>query len=188
MIATVISLAEIRRQSTKHKEGSSDFQTLFEKARNLRLETNESLPNGTIAVSGWQEVRSWFQKEIADEVFKKQLFSRSILTSIWYVADLLTAYAKGNTATVGIVEHVRKYSDQGSTQELLLAANSAFLFFVFWPETRAHRILRYRSFAIAYGPSLFAHYGFATRSQFGAQMSEAFEPLGIIARERFSQF
>jgi hypothetical protein len=186
MIATLISLTERHERAAKQFGENLDFQSLFEKARLLRAGSGRKDSHDAIATYEWREVKNLFQKEIADVVFQKKLFNRSILTSIWYVADLLTAYAKGEIATVGMVEHLSDYSDQESPQKLLLAANSAFLFFVFWPEGRARRSIQYRKYSILYGPSLYAHYGNVTRKPIGSHMSEAFEPLGMIARERFA--
>lgn len=187
MSAILYSLAEARAlQAEAAQTGSkNDFNTLFTQAQILRLAGEEFLPEH-IAQMNWAHLRDWFQKQIADEVFRKKLFNRSVLISICYVSELLTGYAKSTTAEISITAHLSKYSANGNPAHILNAANAAFILFVFWPEMRLGRALKYRKFAREYGPALYAHYASEKRKDFGYYMAEAFEPLGDIARERLT--
>ena len=182
----VISLEEARELRVKRLEkDDQDFQVLFTKARELRFE-NFKREEEDITVLDWNGVRDFFQSELSREVFRQKLFSRNILMSIWFVSDLLTSYMKGDLLEIGVANHLSSYADKGDSKHLLMAANSAFLFFVFWPETRHHRSLQYQKHGAEYGPSLYSQYGSVSRKAFGFHMANAFEPIGEIARERFS--
>ena len=174
---------EQRRTTDQQSDFHGDFQALFREARELHSLAHP-LADGEIAAMGWDDLRSWFQQSIADEVFRKKLFGQGILGSIWYVADLLVAFARCQTPSIGIADHVSGYASSGQPAAVLHAADSAFLMFVFWPEMRLHRSVRYRQMALAYGPGLYATYSAITKRPVGYQMAEAFEPLGGIARHQ----
>jgi hypothetical protein len=184
MTAHIISLADFRRHAADLRtvpEGS-DFTTLFSQARELAfLQKHHSEKD--ISVMDWSELHIWFQSKLADQVFKKKLFSESVIVSICFVAELLVLFAKNECPPVTISGHLDNYITHGNPQYMLDAANSAFLIFVFWPETRTLRPLKYRKYAHEYGPSLYANYGMESRKLLGYRMAEAFEPLGTIARE-----
>jgi hypothetical protein len=163
---------------------NEEFDTLFRKARELR-DIGQELVAGEIAIMTWGGMRDWLQKEIADEVFRRHLFQRCTLLSIGFVSDLLVSYARDDRDRIGIAEHLGKYSTDENPDDVLDAANIAFLMFALWPEQRTRRSVRYRALALDYGPSLYATYAGLARKDFGYCMAEAFEPLGDIARERF---
>lgn len=180
----VVSLAVARDSKKRNLESKGlEFQDLFNQARKLRLADITQEQDGLVVLD-WGQARDFMQKEIADEVFAQKLFTRYMLMSIWYVSDLLITYAKGDFPEVGIDTHMRSYTENGNPHCLLQAANSAFLYFVFWPETRRRRSVQYRSLGSECGPSLFAAYGGAANKPIGFQMAQAFIPIGEIVRKR----
>ncbi len=187
MTARIITLAEFRASAPPQPvpPEEQDFQRLFTSARDLRNLT-PSLSPDEVAVMDWPALRNWFQQEIAKEVFARKLFQRSVLVSIHFVSDLLLAFTRGEHADIGIEEHLDRYTKSDDAGEVLKAANSAFLFFVFWPEMRSNRSLSYRKYAAQHGPPLYANYAGITKRNAGYDMADAFEPLGDIARERFA--
>lgn len=187
MRISVLPLGDIRRQPTgQQPDFHGDFQQLFREARELRGLV-PTIADGEIAAMSWNDLQSWFHRSIADEVFQKKLFTHGVLASIWYVAELLVTFARGKTQSIEIAGHVSRYAASGEPAAVLHAADAAFLMFVFWPEARIHRSVRYRDLASTYGPSLYATYGAITRQPMGYRMAEAFEPLGDIARQRFAR-
>lgn len=178
---------DVRRQPTDQQaDFHGDFQLLFREVRELHC-LAPPIADGEITAMSWEDLRAWFQWSIADEVFRKKLFSHGILSSIWYVADLLVLFAQSKTRSIEIADHISRYAASGQPAAVLQAADAAFLMFVFWPEIREHRSVRYRQLASTYGPSLYATYGAITHRPMGYQMAEAFAPLGDIARCRFAQ-
>jgi hypothetical protein len=187
MTARIITLAEFRASTPPQPvpQDEQDFQRLFTSARDLRS-LAPSLSPEEVAVMDWPALRNWFQQELAKEVFLRKLFRRSVLVSICFVSDLLLAFTRGEHPDIGIEEHLDRYMSSGDSADVLRAANSAFLFFVFWPEMRSRRSLSYRKFAVQHGPPLYANYAGITKRNAGYDMADAFEPLGDIARERFA--
>lgn len=187
MTARIITLAEYRAETPARPlpKEEQDFHQLFTAASDLRRLV-PSLSPDELAVMDWTALRNWFQQELSKEVFSRKLFQRSVLVSICFVADLLLSYTRGEHGDVGIEEHLDRYVSSGDSAEVLKAANSAFLFFVFWPEMRSYRALHYRQYAVQHGPPLYANYAGITKRRSGYDMAEAFEPLGDIARERFA--
>ncbi|NCN11701.1 hypothetical protein GW937_00080 [Candidatus Kaiserbacteria bacterium] len=186
MSAKIISFAQAVKD---HQQAvcDGDFQQLFVQAQELRSRVIEETENG-LTVVGVHTIQAWFQKEIADEVFRKKLFSRNILSSVWYVSDLLATFAVAtNQGTLCITDHVDAYVEDSNPEHLLKGANSAFLLFVFHPEHRLRRPVPYRKFAAEIGPSLYTSYAQSTGRTFGISMADAFAPLGVIARERFAR-
>lgn len=186
MSARIITLAEFRASASRKPvlPEEQDFHRLFTSASDLRNLVPALSPE-ELAVMDWPALRDWFQQELSKEVFSRKLFQRSILVSICFVADLLVAFTRGEHQEIGIEEHLDRYTSSGDSAEVLKAANSAFLYFVFWPEMRSHRALPYRRYAVQHGPPLYANYAGITKRKAGYDMAEAFEPLGDIARERF---
>jgi hypothetical protein len=185
MSAIVISFAKARECADKQKSGEKlSFDNLFNSASELRLDTPER-KHGDISILNWAGLNDAFRKEIAEDVFSKKLFDRSVLISITFVSGLLTSYAKGEIPNIGITEYISKYEDEKDPKHLLKAANSAFIFFALMPESRPRSSLKYQTFGKQFGPSLYEQYGEVTKTNFGVQMAEAFEPLGEIVRERF---
>ncbi len=186
MSAKIISFT----QAVKERQEAvvdGDFGRLFTQAHQLRTRVIEETENG-LTVIGLHNIQAWFQKEIADEVFRKKLFSRSVLSSVWFVSDLLATFATvPNQGSLGVTEHVDAYMEDSNPEHLLAGANSAFLLFVFYPEYRLRRPVPYRQFAAQIGPSLYTNYAQSTGRNFGLSMAGAFKPLGIIARDRFAK-
>lgn len=181
----VISFTKARSRKIAQFEGDSlNFQDMFTRARELRFKCFAQ-GQGDILVLDWNGVKDFFQREIAKEVFQQKLFSRSVLMSIWFVSDLLTSFVKGDIPEVGIEKHMRSYSEKGDPNCLLRAANSAFLYFVFWPETRLRRSVQYQKLGSECGPSLYAQYGSVARKPCGFEMAIAFGPIGEIVRKQF---
>ncbi len=188
MTAQIITLAEFQASRPKKPipRDEQDFQTLFNSARDLR-NLSPTIPPNEVAVMDWAGLRDWFHQELSKEVFARKLFRRSILLSICFVSNLMVEFTRGEHQEIGIEEHLERYVSSGDSAEVLRAANSAFLFFVFWPEMRSNRSLSYRKFAIQHGPPLYANYAGMTRRNAGYDMADAFEPLGDIARLRFAK-
>jgi len=186
MSAKIISFA----QGVKGRQeaiGDGDFGRLFTQAHQLRMRVAEETGNGLTGV-GLHNIQAWFQKEITNEVFRKKLFSRNILSSVWFVSDLLATFATvPNQGNLSVIEHVEAYMEDSNPEHLLAGANSAFLLFVFYPEYQLHRPVPYRKFAAEIGPSLYANYAQSTGHDFALSMAEAFQSLGTIARERFAR-
>jgi len=180
----LVSLTEARnRKITSIDNDDLAFQKLFSMAQQLRS-SNLMQEQSGITVLDLKGAKDFFHVEIAEDVFQQKLFSRSILMSIWFVSDLLTSFMEGDIQEVGIVRHVRRYNEDGDPNCLLKAANSAFLYFVFWPETRRRSQLEYRKYGLERGPSLYAQYGSVTSKPFGFYMAKAFQPIGEIVRKR----
>lgn len=186
MDARIISLDEYRRRKMLDEAVDQDFSVLFEHAQELR-HIGHTLVPGTIAILTQGGISSWFQRELADEVFRRRLFERSILLSICYTAEVLTSFVRECGESLHASEHMNRFTKHGDSQDVLRAANAAFVMFVLGPDVRVRRSVKYRRFALDYGPSLYAMYAGLTRHSFGYTMAEAFEPLGTIARERFGQ-
>lgn len=182
--ARILSLDAFRQRNRRNPVANQSFDALFESARELRNIGRELVP-GEIAVMTWSGMQSWFRREIADEVFRRRMFGRCVLLSISFVSDLLASFANDCGDRTGIVEHLEEYSGEGNPEDILDAANTAFLMFALWPEKRTRRSVPYRNLALAFGPSLYAMHAGRARRDFGYCMAEAFEPLGDIARERF---
>ena len=186
MSAKIISLQDVKREhNEKRLPENQDFHTLFARAHELRSKDFDDVSDKN-EIAQQKNLKDWFQRELADEVFHQKLFSTNVLVSIWFVSDLLASFAHNEIHEIGIVEHIAEYASNGKPECILKAANSAFLLFVFWPETRANRSVRYRKLARAHGPALYAQYASAMHKDFGYYMAEAFVPLGDIARQRFS--
>jgi hypothetical protein len=184
--AKIISFAQAVKER-QEAVGDGDFGRLFTQAYQLRMRVTEEAENG-LAVIGLHNIQARFQREIADEVFRKKLFSRSILSSVRFVSDLLATFATvPNQGNLGVTEHVDAYMEDSNPKHLLAGANSAFLLFVFYPEYRMHRPVPYRKFAAQIGPSLYTNYAQSTGHNFGLSMADAFVPLGTIARDRFAK-
>lgn len=186
MSAKIISLDQARKEQPVVPLAERSFQSLFQEARELRSIGPKPSPD-ELALVDWKSLRVWFQREMADEVFRRQWFNRDIIMSLCFVADLLLSFAKNEIEQVGIVEQVDKYTATHNPAVMLEAANAAFLMFVFWPEMRVRRSVRYRELAVSCGPSLYATYAGLTRWDMGYSLAAAFEPLGHIARECFAQ-
>jgi hypothetical protein len=184
--ARILSLDEFRKRKTDGPSTYQEFDVLFRNARELRG-VGQELVSGEIAIMTWGGMRDWFQREIAAEVFRRHLFQRCALLSIGFVSDLLASFARDCREHVDIAEHLGEYTTGENPNEVLEAANIAFLMFTLWPERRARRSVHYRQLALGYGPSLYATYAGLARKDFGYCMAEAFEPLGDIARERFGR-
>ncbi|MBP9751471.1 MAG: hypothetical protein KBD19_01245 [Candidatus Moranbacteria bacterium] len=182
--ARILSLDEFRKRKTSGPSIHQEFDVLFRNARELRGVGQDLAPE-EIAIMTWSGMQSWFRREIADEVFRRHMFGRCVLLSISFVSDLLTSFANDCGDRTGIVEHLDEYAGEGNPEDILDAANTAFLMFAFWPEKQTRRSVRYRQLALAFGPSLYAMHAGRARRDFGYCMAEAFEPLGNIARERF---
>jgi len=181
----IVSFAEAHNRMIRRFENDGlDFQDLFNKARLLRFKDFKQ-ERGDITILDWKGLKDFFQAEIAEEVFRQELFSRDILMSIWFVSDLLTSFVKGDISEVGIERHVCSYTEKGNPEYLLMAVNSAFLYFVFWPETRLRRSVHYQKLGSECGPSLYSQYGSVAKKPFGFQMAKAFVPIGEIARRQF---
>lgn len=186
MSATIISLKEVLKEQER-TVCENDFDHLFTRARILRMHANEETEGGLLLVN-MHRLKAWFQREIADEVFRKKLFSRSILSSVWFVSDLLTTFVTVPKDDLSCVtDHLNAYEEDSNPEHLLAGANTAFLLFVFYPEYRPRRPVHYRKFASEIGPSLYANYAHATGHHFGIHMADAFQPLGDIARARFAR-
>lgn len=185
MAGKIISLDEFRSKKMKRMSLiDQEFSKLLRNARELR-DMRLRHAAGEIATTTWEGLQNWFQKEIADEVFRKQLFDRSVLTSIWHVSELLTAFARNHLEHVTAGNYLEA-AKSNNPVEILQAANCAFLVFVFWPEARERRSVRYRRLAQSCGPALYMRYADCAHRAMGYSMAEAFEPLGEIARERFA--
>ncbi len=184
--AQVLSLDEFRRKKSANQEVNQEFDVLFRRARDLR-HVGQALVSGKIAVMTWAGMHDWLQREIAEEVFRRHLFGRCVLTSISYVSDVLSSFARDGHDRTGIADHLEEYSTDENPNEVLDAANTAFIMFTLWPERRARRSVHYRKLALDYGPSLYATYAGLAHKNFGYCMAEAFEPLGEIARDRFGR-
>lgn len=183
MSATILSFdtaSRGRKVASEHQE----FHELFNKTHEL-TSLHRELKIGEIATMDWSNLEHWFQCEIAREVFHKHLFQRSILVSISFVAALLSLYARNHVSDISITEHVAQYSASGAPDDMLKAANCAFYMFVFSPEERLGRSVKYRKLANDVGPALYANYASMARKNFAFHMADAFLPLGTIARERF---
>lgn len=186
MSAKIISFAQAVKER-QEAAGDGEFGRLFMQANNLRMRVTEETENG-LTVVGLHNIQAWFQKEIADEVFRKKLFSRSVLSSVWFVSNLLATFATAqNRGVLSVIEHLNAYEQDSNPEHLLTGANSAFLLFVFYPEYRLHRPVPYRKFALEIGPSLYTNYAHSTGRNFGLSMAGAFQPLGAIARDRFAK-
>lgn len=183
---TIVSLDEFRRRKVVDPSLDQTFDVLFENARELRNIGPSVIP-GEIASMTWGGMQDWFRREIADEVFRRRLFRRCVILSIGFASDLLVSFARDCRDRIGIAEHLGEYAGEGKPSTILNAANTAFLMFVFWPEKRTRRSVRYRQLALDFGPSLYAMHAGRTRRDFGYCMAEAFKPLGEIARERFGR-
>lgn len=185
MGAVILSLEDFRRNRT-NKQADQDFDVLFRNARQLQDFGPVPIP-GELSAMTWGGLQSWFQKGIADDVFRRHLFERCVLSSIGYVSGLLVSFARGSGESVGIAEHMDEFARSDDPGDVLKAADAAFLMFVFWPERRVRRPVQYRQLALGYGPMLYAEYAGLPRKSFGNCMAEAFEPLGEIARARFNR-
>lgn len=186
MSEKIISLQDVKRErDEKRLHENQDFHTLFAMARELRSKDSDDVSDES-EITQQKNLKDWFQRELADEVFRQKLFSTNVLVSIWFVSDLLASFAHNEIHKIGIAEHVAEYASNGKPECILKAANSAFLLFVFWPETRVNRSVQYRKLACTHGPALYAQYASEMHKDFGYCMAEAFVPLGDIARQRFS--
>ena len=179
MSANIFSFADSQK---KKQSNETDFGHMFRKASNLRTLTQQK-SDGDVVIVNWGQLTDFFQKAIADEVFRLKLFNPSILISIPYTARLITSYAKGDMGDICVTECIENYAASCRPADLLCAANSAFILFSLWPETRANRSVKYRELGLYCGPSLFISYGEITRSEFGHQMAEAFSALGNIVHD-----
>lgn len=185
MDAHIVSLDEYRRRK-EHTQPNLDqsFTQLFEHAQELRHGGSEVAPN-TIAIMNHDDLRTWFQNELANEVFRQRMFSKPVLQSICYVAELFASYMRVSDDTHIALDHVFDFIDSQNADAILEAANTAFMVYVLGPEARVRRSTKYRKFALHFGPSLYMTYAGLAQKHFGYYMAEAFEPLGTIARDRF---
>lgn len=181
--AKVLSLDEFRRKKAADPSVDQPFNMLFEQAREFRDVGQQMIPE-EIAVMTLGGMRDWFQREIADEVFRRRLLQGHILRSIGFVSDLLTSFASDCRGGTSIIDHLERVDGDEKSSDILDAANTAFIMFVLWPEKRTRRSIQYRQFALDFGPSLYVMYAGHTRRDFGYHMARAFQPLGDIARER----
>ncbi len=179
----VLSLDEFRRKRVADPSVDQSFNALFAQAREFRNIGPEMIPQ-EIAVMTPGGMKDWFQREIADEVFRRRLFQHCVLLSIGFVSSVLASFASDCRDRSGVVEYLERFDGDEKPDTLLAAANTAFIMFVLWPEKRTRRSVQYRKFALDFGPSLYAMYAGHTRRDFGYHMARAFEPLGDIARER----
>lgn len=178
----VLSFDEFRRKKADSLMSQS-FDALFTGVREFRDIGREVIPE-EIAVMTLGGMKDWFQREIADEVFRKHLFQHHILLSISFVAGLLASFASDCRDQSGLVDSLERFDGDDKPDTLLDAANTAFIMFVLWPEKRTRRSIQYRQFALDVGPGLYTMYAGHARRDFGYHMARAFQPLGDIARER----
>lgn len=186
MSTRIVSLDEFRRRKAEARTSDIEFDALFRRAHELRNMGSEIVP-GEVAVMNWSGVKNWFHKEMADEVFRKRLFDRCVLLSVVFASDLLAAFARDCRGRIGIAETLEGHTATRNPNDLLEAANAAFIMFSLWPDRRTRRSVRYRQLALDHGPSLYAAYAGRSRRDFGYCMAKAFEPLGVIARARFTR-
>lgn len=179
----ILSLDEFRRRRVVDSSANQPFNALFEQAREFR-DIGQALVPEEIAVMTPGGMKDWFQREIADEVFQRHLFQGHILLSISFVSSVLASFASNCHAGTSIIDHLEAYTGDEKPNDILNAANTAFIMFVLWPEKRTRRSIQYRKFALDFGPSLYIMYAGCTHRDFGYHMARAFEPLGDIARER----
>lgn len=180
---TVVSLAAARRTREEQQRSPVDMSldTLLRQAHVLRHAGSDP-EGGMTVVTNKAGLADWFRRHITEAVLVQCSVSHNMLVSVPHAANVLAGYAYCGVRYDTLTESVIAYVDSGRPSDVLVAADTAFLMYALWPEQRTNRRMRYREFALEFGPSLYVNYADKMRQPFGYCMAGVFEPLGDIVR------
>jgi len=185
-MAKVVSFAELRDHWLERTLSvGAPYTELFTNVRKLKGMPMQVRESGLLLATG-DGKRAWFQRQIAEEVWREKLFDRSVLLSISYVAKVLSDLAeRPELLDKTITELLEEARDSCEPFRLLQLGEAAFMMYCFWPEQRERRPVDYRKLSLEAGHHAYVEWAGRAKRPFGYHMNLAFEPIGDVARKLF---